>query len=231
MGYVMILRDGLIHAIIQHPEDKNSGGDSSRTTGLMALFDSKFDQEIVSRFEVPPMSGMLCRHPMLWSRTDDFTRDQAICLLAGIWKSGNYKLARRVFWSHAKRGFFCQNYMEQFANEKTGIRANKGFFGRDPLSPSHVGYLIICARLWFLYPFLLVAFPWFLIDLWYFTKAAPRQEQNQIICMAYVYSCLNLWAKWHPNWDGAIYKYFCGWRDSYEVYLMINEGIKRKLRE
>jgi len=224
----MVIRDDL-GIILQHPIDANSGGDSSRTTGLMSLFGSTIDQQIVHLFEVPNKSGLLTRHPSHYSN-NCFTRDQAICLLAGIWKSGNYQLARRVFWSHAKRGFFCQNYMEQFANAKTRVRENKGFFGRDPLSPSHIGYLIICARLWFLYPFLLIAFPWFLIDLWYFTRIAPRQEQNQIVCMAKVYGCLKLWAKWHPNWEGSFLSYFGGWRDQIEIAFFINRAISEELK-
>ena len=226
----MIVRDHILEAIIQHPIDSNSGGDSSRSTGLMALFGSQYDQEIVGRFEVPPMSGMLCRHPALWPRTDDFSRDQLICLMAGNWKAKNYELVRRVFWKHARRGFFCQNYMEQFPNAKTKIRENKGFFGRDPLSPSHVGFLILCGRIWFLYPFLLIAFPWFLIDLWYFTKVAPRQEQNQIVCMAKVYGCLKLWASWHPNWENSFLDYFGGWRDQVQLAHFINAEISNELK-
>jgi hypothetical protein len=227
----MLVRDDIVGAPLQHPINKNSGGDSSRTVGMLAMFGSRLDAAIISRFEVPPLSGYLCRHPLLWSRTDDFTRDQLLCLTGGLLASNNYKLARRVFWSHAQRGFFCQNYMEQFANEKTGIRENKGFFGRDPLSPSHIGHLIICARLWFLYPFLLIAFPWFLADLWYFTKVAPRQEQNQIIAMAYSYRSLKLWCQWHPNWRNSIKDYWSNWRDQRELEDFLIKGIECALQK
>lgn len=230
----MLVRDRDIGAIIQHPLDKNSGGDSARSTGMMALFGSLEDQSILGRFEVPPLSGMLCRHPLLWPKTDDFTRDQLICFVAGLWKTKRTDLARRVFWSHAKRGFFCQNYMEQFPNAKTQIREDKGFFGRDPLSPSHVGFLILCARMWWLYPFLLIALPWFLIDLWYATKERPREEQNQIIAMASVYGCLKLWAQWHPCWDRPIWDYWCSpqsWRDQNELGIYIIKAISRSLND
>lgn len=229
----MLVRDRDIGAIIQHPLDKNSGGDSARSTGMMALFGSLEDQLILGRFEVPPLRGTICRHPLLWPTTDDFTRDQLLCFLGGCWKARRTDLARRIFWSHAKRGFLCQNYMEQFPNAKTGVRRNKGFFGRDPLSPSHIGYIIICARLWFLFPFLLVAFPWFLVDLWYATKVRPREEQNQIIAMASAYGCLKLWAQWHPCWDRPIMEYWGalgGWRDQREISEFIVNGIQSEIR-
>ena len=230
----MIVRDTYIEAVIQHPvfDEKSAAGDSARTTGMLALFGSELDQLIQLDFEEPSNSGLLTRHP-IWYDDSCFTRDQLIPFVCSLTKRDYYKsFIRRIFWSHAKRLFFCQNYMTQFPDPKTGERVNKGFFGRDPLSPSHIGMLILASKLYIFYPFLLLAIPWFYLDLFYFTKVAPRQEQNQIIAMSMVYGKIELWTKWHPNWKQSILDYWAApfsWRDQIEVGQIIIEGIEKEI--
>lgn len=227
----MIKRDE--HKIIcQHnPNDPSymEGGDSARSTGMMALFGSKLDQQLLEWFEKPYKSGLLSRHPFQYG-TDDFTRDQLLPMMAGLSEAQETALARRVFWAHAKRLFMCQNYMEQFPSLDGGLkRKDKGWFGRDPLSPSHVGFIILCARLWYLYPFLLIAYPWFILDCYFATKVRPRVEQNQTIAMAKVFKLLGLWTKWHPNWRGSLIEYWGGWRDQKALGEFIIQGIEKEL--
>jgi hypothetical protein len=217
----MIVRDqwGII---IQHPVSKSSGGDSARSTGLMALFGSTEDLNLIKEFEVPKGSGLLTRHP--WDYTDDcFTRDQALPLIAGLWAAKEFEITKRVFWSHAKRGFFCQNYRTQFT------RVNKGFFGRDPLSPSHIGHLILCAKMYWLYPILPFCYLWLFFDILWATKVKPDMEQNQLISMLVVYDMLWLWAWLHPAWQKPILSYWCGWRDQCQIAEFMIKGIERKL--
>lgn len=203
-------RNGII---MQHPLDKNSGGDSASRVGMMALCDSLVDQNCLLKFEKPKGSGLLTRHPDFYS-TDCFTRDQLICFVGGLWRRNDKEaksLARRIFWSHLKRGFFCQNQLTQFE------RNDKGFFGRDPLGPQHIGHLIIGADLWWLNWFLFLSYPILIIDIIYATKVNPRIEQNQIISMCFTHGLLWLWVFLHPNWQGSIKTYFNGWRDQPEI--------------
>ena len=88
------------------------------------------------------------------------------------------------------------------------------------------------SKLYVFYPFLLLAIPWFYLDLYYFTKVAPRQEQNQIIAMSMIYGKIGLWAKWHPNWRQSILDYWAApfsWRDQIEVGQIIIEGIEKEI--
>lgn len=204
--------------IIQHPEDKNSGGDSSRSVGLMALFGSGLDRSLTREFEIKP--GYLTRHPVHYPEGDCFTRDQLICLTAGLWAGGHIDICRRVFWAHLKRGFFCQNYKTQFT------RVNKGFFGRDPLSPSHIGHLILCGKVYWAYWFLLISYPWVILDIIWATKINPEMEQNQTVSMCVVYDLVWLWAFLSKDWEQSIRRYWQNWRDQKEIGDVMVDGIK-----
>lgn len=228
----MIVRDSL-NIICQHDPNNPSycdGGDSARSTGIMATFGSLLDQKNLWYFEEPHGSGLLTRHPTQYGN-DDFTRDQLLPMMSGLQVYDPSGVARRVFWAQARRLFFCQNYMEQFPSSGGMKRRDKGFFGRDPLSPSHIGFMILCAEIWYLYPFLLIAIPWFILDLFFATKVRPRMEQNQIVCMAKVYGLLGLWTKWHPNWKASLHDYWSGWRDQKEIAEFIIQGIQRELEK
>lgn len=223
----MIVRDEF-GIIMQHPLDKNSGGDSARACGIMALCGSQQDLGVMWKFEKPLLSGYLSRHPVHY-QTDNFTRDQLLCTIAGIHSAGQIKLAKRVFWSHAKRLFFCQNYREQFP-DKTGLRRNKGFFGRDPLAFSHIGHLILCAEIFWLYPFVfLLGLPWLICETIYHAKCTPRAEPNQLISMLKKYDMIWLWVYLHPNWRTCVLNYWTGWRDQKEIANQIIYSIERDL--
>lgn len=215
------MRDGL-EIVIQHPRHKDEGGDSSRTTGMMALFGSVKDKCVLHLFE-PNGDGILVRHPSHYDHKC-FTRDQLLPFVAGLWSACKTDIARRVFWSHAKRFFFCQNTHDQFT------RKRKTLIG-DPLTPDHIGHLILCANLWPLYPFLLISYPWLILNIFWHTKIDSKHEQNQTIAMAWVAGLIGLWAKWHPNWKGSINNYWSGWRDQKEIADIIIRYIDHRLSQ
>lgn len=206
--------------VLQMPLAEHSGGDSSRTTGMLALCGSGIDQMCLPLFEVPKNSGLLTRHPDYYD-TQCFTRDQLLCFMAGVWRAQMRPLAKRIFWTHAKRLFFCQNQLEQFT------RKDKGWFGRDPLGPQHIGMLILCARIYWLYPFLLIAFPVMLLDIIWATKVRPDMEQNQIIAMCFVYDLIWLYTFLHPTWAQEVRKYWSNWRQMPEVADLLIKTINR----
>ena len=82
----MIVRD--IHGIVvQHaPSDPSylDGGDSSRSTGILACFGSGKDLAVLRKHCT---SRGFVRHPTQsrWNIPSDFSRDQLGPLLAGIW--------------------------------------------------------------------------------------------------------------------------------------------------
>jgi len=208
---------------MQHnPDDPTylEGGDSARSTGIMALCNSVIDQYNLPMFEKPFESGMLCRHPTQYG-TGDFTRDQLIPFLAGCWKAKQFELAKRVFWAHAKRLFFCQNQYEQFTGK------DKGWFGRDPLGPQHIGFMILCARIYWLYPLLIFCFPVMLLDLVWATKVRPDMEQNQMIAMCFVWDLVWLYIFMHKSWQQETMKYWGKWRGQNEIGELIIKTIKQ----
>ena len=227
----MIVRDNQ-GFIVQHPITESSGGDTARSTGMMALFGSRLDMDLLLKLEKPPGSGLLSRHPKFYSN-DCFTRDQMLPVVGalGLSKHPEKKaLVKRVFYSHLKRGFFSQNYMKQFA-EKDGTRVNKGFFGRDPLSPSHIGHLILSAKIYWAYIFLPFCYLWILLDIFYHAKVNPRAEPNQLIAMLMTYDLMWLWVLLHPNWKRSLELYWCNWRDQKEIYDYIVKGITKELEK
>lgn len=225
----MIQRD-LEGFVLQHPIDKNSGGDTSRTTGMLAMFGSRIDRELLLKHEKPKGSGLLCRHPKFYS-DDDFTRDQMLPIIGALYQCqhpDHKALAKRIFWSRFKCGFLAQNYMNQFP-EKDGVRKNKGLFGRDPLSPSHIGMLILAGEQYWLFWLLPFCYVWAMIDIFYHAKVVPRNEPNQLIAVCMTYDLLWLWVAAHPNWKKSIEIYWCGWRDQKEIYEYIVSGVLKEL--
>jgi hypothetical protein len=96
------------------PVDRTGdGGDSAMRAGILGLLQKSTS---VQKNQIPPLpielyesNGLCVRCPSKeqepWNSPHNFSRDQLIPLVAGLSPSA----ARRVFWSHAKRLFFCQN--------------------------------------------------------------------------------------------------------------------------
>lgn len=138
-----------------------------------------------------------------------------ICFISALWASSfsvDKDLAKRVFWSHFKRGFFCQN-----SHTLEGVK--KQWWDRDPLSPSHITALILAAEMKWFYWFVPVGWVWSLGDLWWNTKKRPWEEQNQFIAMASILGgwLLTAYTVMHPDWEKAVRKYWSGWRDQAEI--------------
>lgn len=222
----MIKRDQ--HGIIcQHnPADATymDGGDSSHRTGIMATCGSEQDQALIWSFI--NLEGEGCRHPHQRYYCDprSWTRDQLIPTMAAL-RAGNYMIdAKKVFMSHLKRGFLCQN--------KLNIHLEpKAWYDRDILSPSHIGHLILCAKVYPLYPFLIFSWMWMLLDLIWTTKVTPTKESNQPIMM--FLTAGKLWIKafnWlQPDWRDTVRAYWGGWRDQSEIGETLIKTIEESL--
>ena len=91
--------------------------DSSRLAGMMALFDWPQDFDM-SKYVIKENGiTVYCRHPL--ERRYDFSRDQALCLVAGIYKQNRNKLVKL-------------EYVD----------------GKDLFLPSHRGHFRRCALGW-----------------------------------------------------------------------------------
>jgi hypothetical protein len=90
--------------------EHQDGGDSCVRAGLLAMMNpSEVNRDLLYKYEAAP--GMFVRHPIQvpWNNKFNFTRDQMMCLLAGIKATGAHDLARRMFWSRLKAFCFSQS--------------------------------------------------------------------------------------------------------------------------
>lgn len=203
----MIARDQYGYICQQDPGNPSymDGGDSSRSSGMMAMAGSARDKFLLPNFEVAP--GYLCRHPKQpnLNNPNNFTRDQLVQFMAGLNKTDNTPLAKRVFWTHAKRAFLAQNTHNLDGTVKPWYN------GRDPLSPSNIGQLIIVARMYALYPLLILCGLWLLLEILVNSLAySADTENNQIIALCDVYGkpFLKLYRGLCRYWESALSTYW-----------------------
>lgn len=173
------------------------GGDSAMRAGILNLFTDR--NEYLYYYECKGNLGWLKRHPNqhIWDMPLNFSRDQLICLMAGIRYFNELATAKRVFWKHARRLFFCQNICRDIYGSwkkpwphwirKDGERVLekpqfRWFDFADPLAPHHIWHLIICAQIKWLYWFAPIGWL-FLIGAIIFNSKELDAEQNQLQCM------------------------------------------------
>ncbi len=218
--------------ICQHSELDGAymdGGDSARSTGIMAVAGSKDDKNNLTLFEYK--IGTITRHPYQppWNNPKNFTRDQLIPFMAGCYFAGANNVAKRTFTETRKRWFRAQN------TEKDVVGSTKQWpDGADLLSPSDVLFLAVSSRASYPVLFLtsIIGIPWFLLTLLWTTKIKPDDEQNQIICQCLTFGRLatKIYVKLHPNYKKSLFSYWAGWRDQREIAVAVAIKIETVLR-
>lgn len=216
----MIVRDQY-GIIIQHNERGTvdpsymDGGDSARSTGIMALCENYEDRvhlQLFFKFETcDPV-----RHPYQKPYNDpkEMSRDQLICLSAGCYEPTSTVASRSLAkWYDSRKSWFLNN---------------------DLLSPSHWFHIYCCCHVdrnadlrTILFRYISAVF--LLADILWSTKIKPNAEQNQIQCMVIVRGkwWLNLYCKLHPDWKKSVRDYFDSWRDQHEI----GEALIKKVQE
>jgi hypothetical protein len=103
------------------PVDKTGdGGDSAVRAGILAVTKHPWAVEcncyvktiinnIANYYFKSP--GFCSRHPdqYPWHNYNNFTRDQLIPLIAGLYAQGEHKIIKQIFYTHLKRFFFTQS--------------------------------------------------------------------------------------------------------------------------
>ncbi len=189
--------------------------DSCRLAGLMA---------IINHLQAPNLSKYIIynnlgvRHPYEYpsNNPNNFTRDQLLCLVAGLYKQGNINLCKKLCAAAKSRGWKAQNTeydvqgsIKEFPN------------GPDWLSPSHRMILNICAG----NKGNLLGYIWLFMDIIFNAVFTPMRESNQLLAVLSVVS--PKWLKFYkfvtPKWKLSIRDYWGGWRKEPELAeLMIN---------
>ncbi len=219
--------------ICQHSKtDPNylDGGDSARSTAIMALAGSDEDKALIGVFE--SAFGTLVRHPhqVPWNNPNNFTRDQTIPLMAIYYATAwTNNLAKRVFTEIKKRGFRAQNTEFDYPGTKKPFPN-----GADIFSPADVFFLAVASRASrrVLVFTAILGIPWFILALLWATRIKPMDEQNQIICQCLTFGRLTtkLYTKLHPDYKAALLEYWGGWRDQIEIATALIDKIERTVR-
>ena len=199
-------------------------GDCSNRQGLAAYFNvfahAKDNITMLTRED-----GKCRRHVEYpWNVWNNFSRDQLLPYVLGLSALvDGHKYNKAIFWSHARRGFFCQN---TYRNDGTGPKLP------DFLAPDHIMHLIFSAKIYWLYWFAVIGFPFLFIQILWSTKVKPWSEQNQIIsqlCMAGDF-WLKLYVRLHPDYSLALMKYWNGWRDQPEFSRAMIYDIEKRIK-
>lgn len=209
------------------------GMDSAMRAGVLGVFCT--DPTIypgdnrLAAYEIKP--GLLTRHPTLPPANNpyNFTRDQMMCLVAAM----PQPTAERVLYATLKRFCFAQDFERDipgstkypfpnvYVNDQ-GAKTFTWFDFADPLFPHHVGHLILCAKCFWLYPFLVFSYPL----LWLaclFPATISTAEQNQIQCM--VVRAGRWWTRFYRNhnplWEVQTINYWQSRNETeYSVYIV-----------
>lgn len=198
------------------------GGDTSRATGILALVGSEKDQKLLPLHVI--WSGYFVRHPgqIPWNSPQNFSRDQMICLIAGMWRTKQHGFVRKFFFERLKYWLRCQN-----THENNGLQKKEG---ADILwNPSVIWHMILCGRIWWLYWFAPLGYLFQVCDILWNCYVTPQGEQNQIFCIVVVSGLLPLYLKLHPDFDASMNKYWSEWRDQKEIADMIIKFAKGNL--
>ena len=216
-------------------DQTGDGGDSAVRSGLLETFSK-------ARFpEYTDLSGLLVRHPKQtpWNNSRNFSRDQLIVKMSGLWASGSRSLARRIFWSHLRRLFLCQNIERDHPGSRKfpwphqiriGDAKDVGrwrlFDYRDVLMPDQVWHLMRCARLRWGNGFAVLGIPVLFLSILIHSRSGHK-EHNQLICQCYVAGpwALKIFRNLVPKWKDDLRSYW-GARDEIEYADLIIRAIE-----
>lgn len=221
----MIFIDDLSYPV----EQGGDGGDSSMRFGMLALCGkapkcdpSKYEKRPGYFIRYPysgqafqlPLNGeinhVLAPNQARWNNEWNFSRDQLLALVAGLNKIGRHDMIKRAFYSHMKRLFTCQNwqhddfgtYKYPWPHKSTYNGDFVWFDSADILLPHNIWCLIRGGRVYWAYPFIVVALPFFLIDLILHVFFSKHYEENQFIAQSSFYSkyFVRFYRKFKKNW-------------------------------
>ena len=208
------------HGIImqQDSSDPNNmslldGGDSAFSTGMMSLWGSEQDTNLLSWFIVPE-NFSICRHPNdpKWKDPKLTSRDQVVAWAAGV----HTDYGKRVIYEYAKSGKVNSDVLSPLVRLYLYGKAGE-------VAPLYVRVLGLALLSFF--PFFLIKN--FLLDLAWNTKVKPVHEMNQAICIHHYFRTLPLLLKFHPDLIGNMRDYYCGWRRKPEMFEQFLKFIER----
>ena len=227
--------------------------DSAVRAGILAMCgDKSLD---LSLYVLP--HGEFIRGPKTVKATNDknFTRDQMLCLVAGLstTERGRAAIRRNLYnrlksWclsqsverdlpgstKYKKRHYFYKDSVPSSVTTFTRkeldehyIIETKAFDMADVLLPHHIWHMVKASKTYWLYPLALIALPLFLLDLVYHGLNIHKYEENQWMAMATVQGtwAKSLYKMINPAWHKVSLQYWQD-RDEVEYHNMLVEEFK-----
>lgn len=188
--------------------------DSARLAGLMATFGLELKKDIlieyILRDEQGQFVGVRCPNEEPSNNPKNFTRDQLVCLVSGLYFDHKRWTASKLFRAARDRNSRAQNTEADYPGT-----VKKFPDGADLLTPSVMDHLRMCADV---RPTLLGSL-WLKMDIMFNGKFTPMREPNQLICMCMVAGpkYVEMYKKYNPKYAEAIRYYWSGWRGEPEL--------------
>lgn len=193
--------------------------DSARLVGVMATFKcaTAINALNLGRYCV---DGIVYRYPVVDDANPasnnplNVTRDQILCLAAGYffknWSSRCVDILQQAY----KRSKFTISRAQNAESDVVGSR-KPWTNGPDILSPSHMNHLRLCAR----QRGTTLGYIWLNLDIAFYSLFTPKEEPNQILCMAMVAGpkYVKRMRRWNRHLDTALRTYWGGWRNEPEL--------------
>lgn len=193
--------------------------DSARLAGMMA---------IVRMADTPDLSlyvnadGLAVRYPKVdphnknSNNPRNFTRDQALPLVAGLMAQKKFDTAKALVLAHKNRGWRGQNTHELYEDKLKPFWA-----GADLFSPANRLAMMKAANLKPSVLLNIFGHLWLIADMVFASIQPSKYEINQLIAMLYCFKnpLLNhLFIKIHPKFGENLKYYWGGWRAEFQLY-------------
>lgn len=191
------------------------GLDSARLAGVMAMLGRADAPNCAAYgankdvFPSPFWQGV--RHPTHGDDPRTFSRDQTICLAAGLKAQSKLTELRDLYLAAKAAGNRAQNYMEWDGTIKK--------LGADYIPPHVMGAMAVACNeqvgltLWQLF--------WLLGQMIFNSLIAKKEqpEPNQMFATCFLAGrpFIKLYKIIHRQWRGSIVDYWCGWRNEPEL--------------
>lgn len=160
--------------------------DSARLVGILALFNHPIEVSAgnLNRYVT---EGICVRYPDVdpynpaSNNPKNVTRDQILCLAAGIWSWKWYNKARDIYNATSKRSTFGIKRAQNIEADVVGS-VKPWYNGADLMLPSDMGHLRRCANL----EATALQSLWLICEIIFHNIFTPMREPNQILCKAVV---------------------------------------------
>lgn len=186
--------------------------DSCRLAGLMTLtkHQSAPEMKYYTRESSEGLMGIRCPGEPPADNPYNFSRDQLVLLVAGLYTQGNIELTKQLYIKAKERGYRAQNIEHDYPGT-----TKKWPDGPDILSPSVMNHLRLCAGL----PGFAIGYGFLVLDILINAAFTPMREPNQLIAMCVVAGpkYVRLYKKTTSKWREALRDYWSGWRREPEI--------------